>query len=268
MGPAGSGKSTYCYTIQQHCEALGRTVHIVNLDPAAEDILYKPSVDIRDLISLEDVMEELHLGPNGGLVYCMEFLGNNLDWVRDEIGGYEDDYIIIDCPGQIELYTHLPVMRLFVEELKKLNYMICSVYLLDSHFITDSSKFVSGALLCLSSMIQLELPHINVLSKMDLLRVKGEADEIERFLSMELEYIIEELNMNTEDKYGALNQAIGNLLDQFNMVSFVPLNIKDEDSISLLLQQVEHAIQYGEDEEPKEPNDEVFEECDNYDDFD
>ena len=51
---------------------MGRTVHVVNLDPAAEDIVYTPSVDIRELISLEDVMEELNLGPNGGLIYCME----------------------------------------------------------------------------------------------------------------------------------------------------------------------------------------------------
>jgi len=29
--------------------------------------------DIRELISLEDVMEELKLGPNGGLIYCMEY---------------------------------------------------------------------------------------------------------------------------------------------------------------------------------------------------
>lgn len=29
--------------------------------------------DIRELVSLEDVMEELGLGPNGGLVYCMEY---------------------------------------------------------------------------------------------------------------------------------------------------------------------------------------------------
>ena len=29
--------------------------------------------DIRELISLDDVMEELGLGPNGGLVYCMEY---------------------------------------------------------------------------------------------------------------------------------------------------------------------------------------------------
>ena len=29
--------------------------------------------DIRELISLDDVMEELGLGPNGGLMYCMEY---------------------------------------------------------------------------------------------------------------------------------------------------------------------------------------------------
>ena len=49
-------------------------MHVVNLDPAAEEILYQPSVDIRELISLEDVMEELELGPNGGLIYCMEWV--------------------------------------------------------------------------------------------------------------------------------------------------------------------------------------------------
>lgn len=34
--------------------------------------------DIRELISLEDVMEELGLGPNGGLMYCMEYPYNLL----------------------------------------------------------------------------------------------------------------------------------------------------------------------------------------------
>ena len=31
---------------------------------------------------------------------------------------YDDDYIIFDCPGQIELYTHLPTMRQFVDQLE------------------------------------------------------------------------------------------------------------------------------------------------------
>ncbi|KAG9291736.1 hypothetical protein G9A89_012021 [Geosiphon pyriformis] len=99
MGPAGSGKSTYCATIMTHCQNVGRTVNLFNLDPAAERFEYEPAIDIRDLITLEDVMEELQFGPNGGLIYCLEFLLNNLDWLEGELGEYDDDYLIIDCPG-------------------------------------------------------------------------------------------------------------------------------------------------------------------------
>ena len=34
-------------------------------DPAAEEFKYPVSIDVRELISLEDAMEELGLGPNG-----------------------------------------------------------------------------------------------------------------------------------------------------------------------------------------------------------
>lgn len=51
MGPAGSGKSTYVDAIRQHCENAHRTVHCVNLDPAAEVFKYPVSIDIRDLIT-------------------------------------------------------------------------------------------------------------------------------------------------------------------------------------------------------------------------
>lgn len=46
-------------------------------------------------------------------------------------------------------------------------------------------------------------------------------------------------------------------IEDYNMVSFQPLNIQDEDSISVLLQQIDNAIQFGEDEEPREPNDDA-----------
>nr|KYP61752.1 GPN-loop GTPase 3 [Cajanus cajan] len=73
IGPAGSGKSTYCSSLYEHCVAARRTINVVNLDPAAENFDYPVAMDIRELISLDDVMEELGLGPNGGLVYCMEY---------------------------------------------------------------------------------------------------------------------------------------------------------------------------------------------------
>lgn len=47
MGPAGTGKSTYCKIMQEHCQNAKRTVHVVNLDPAAETFEYEVAFDIR-----------------------------------------------------------------------------------------------------------------------------------------------------------------------------------------------------------------------------
>lgn len=60
--------------MQQHAADEGKVVEIVNLDPAAEYFDYEALVDIRELIQLDDAMEdnELRFGPNGGLVFCME----------------------------------------------------------------------------------------------------------------------------------------------------------------------------------------------------
>ena len=62
-----------------------RAVHVVNLDPAAEHFRYPVAADIRDLVPLEDVMSELRLGPNGGLIYAMEYLVDNIDWLESEL---------------------------------------------------------------------------------------------------------------------------------------------------------------------------------------
>ena len=43
-------------------------------------------------------MEELGLGPNGSLMYCMEYLLENIDWLEDELDKFDDDeYLILDC---------------------------------------------------------------------------------------------------------------------------------------------------------------------------
>ena len=77
-----------------------RSYKIVNLDPDAEVFKYKCDIDIRDLISAEDVQKELSLGPNGALIYCMEYLVDNIDWLIDEIREFaEESFLIFDCPG-------------------------------------------------------------------------------------------------------------------------------------------------------------------------
>lgn len=144
MGPAGSGKSTYVNVIRLHCENQKRSVHCINLDPAADHFEYPVSIDIRDIITVDEVMEETPWGPNGGLIFSMEFFMQNLEVFREQLGDYDDDYLLIDCPGQIELYTHMDLMKNFVNTLQEWGYTVCAVYLLDSHFITDSAKFIAG----------------------------------------------------------------------------------------------------------------------------
>ncbi|KAL3776480.1 hypothetical protein HJC23_009279 [Cyclotella cryptica] len=275
-GPAGSGKSTYCHTLQQHCLSLGprhrRRIHVINLDPAAESFRYEVSLDIRELISVDDVMDELHLGPNGSLVYCMEYLLENMDWLQEHLEEFdEDEYLMIDCPGQIELYTHIPVMNKIIDQLRMWGYgeNMVSVFVVDATFVTDASKFISGSLLALSAMISMQLPHVNVLSKCDLV----DEASMERVLEMESAVqlwdvlgdhsrrqggevarrenggtdALSGVGESREGKWHRLTESICTLLDDFSMVGFVPLNINDEDNIAHVLATVDHAIQYGED---------------------
>ncbi|KAK6923630.1 GPN-loop GTPase [Dillenia turbinata] len=243
-------QSTYCSSLFQHCTAVGRRIDIVNLDPAAKNFDYPVSVDIRELVNLDEVMEDFNLGPNGGLICCMEFLEENLDdWLAEELETFmDDDYLVFDCPGQIELFSHVPVLKNFVDHLKRKNFNVCAVYLLDSQFITDVTKFISGCMACLSAMVQLELPHVNILSKMDLVTNKR---ELEEYLNPEPRFLLSELNQRMAPQFEKLNRALIELLDQYSMVSFLPLDLRKESSIRYILSQIDTSIQYGEDADVK-----------------
>mmetsp|Transcript_17752 Transcript_17752/g.46329 ORF Transcript_17752/g.46329 Transcript_17752/m.46329 type:complete len:273 (+) Transcript_17752:328-1146(+) len=255
MGPAGAGKSTYCARIAEFCETTRRRVHVFNLDPAAENFEYPVAWDIRDIISLDDVTETLSFGPNGGLIYCMEFLIANLQVFDEALGHYEDDYIIFDCPGQIELYTHIPVMKRLVDHLTQNEYRVAGVYLLDSQFLDDPTKYFSGVLAALSAMVNLEIPHVNVMTKMDLVADRRRQVELETFLDPDPRYILEMLDERSTPKQKGLNAAIASLIEDFDLVHFLPMNKDDEESVSIVLQHVDNAIQYGEDEDVAVPRD-------------
>jgi len=196
-------------------------------------------------------MDEMAYGPNGGLVFCFEYLFQNMDWFAEQIGDFSDDFIVFDCPGQIELISHLPVMRDLIKQLSTWSYKSCAVYMLDSHFVTDASKFLSGTLSCLSAMVQLELPHVNVLSKCDLLKSRNgmDSEALEVFLERDVGSIIEQVD-RSNPYMKPLNHAIGSLLQEYDMVSFVPLDSSDEENIEHVVSLIDNVIQYGEDREP------------------
>lgn len=112
------------------------------------------------------------------------YLMENSDWLEEQLGDVDDDYILFDCPGQIELYTHMTVIRQLVDLLQqRWNFRVCGVFLVDSQFMVDGAKFLSGTMAALSVMVNLELPHINILTKMDLLS-KSARNQLDRLVTL------------------------------------------------------------------------------------
>ncbi|OQR99074.1 GPN-loop GTPase 2 [Achlya hypogyna] len=313
LGPPGSGKTTYCNGMQQFLEAAGRDVAVVNMDPANEQLPYpfhafyvcfQPSpfeltltiiltyvaeVDIMELICLETVMDELNLGPNGGLVYCMNYIDEHFDWLAERLGRLQgtpgaraydadipvDKYILFDFPGQVELYTHEASVHNILHKLQKLQHRISVVHLVDAHHCTDSSKFISVVLVSLASMVRLELPHVNVLSKMDLIQQYGNlAFNLEFYTDvLDLRYLLDRLeaqefgDLHEEDddpytqdpeelphavrckqklreKFRKMNEVLIEVIEDFSLVSFVPLQIEDVDSLKHVMVTVDKSNGY------------------------
>jgi GTPase SAR1 family protein len=260
----------------QHLQHSRRSCFYVNLDPAADDFAYEPDLDIKDLISLEDVMEEMSLGPNGGLIYCFEFLLENLDFLTTALEPLSEEYLILfDLPGQIELYTHIPLLPRLVQHLGRmgsLNISLCATYLLEATFVIDKAKFFAGTLSAMSAMIMLELPHVNILSKTDLVKDLVGKKELKRFVDPDAALLDDEdtgrgsaahtvdirnpAEIDTVISGGSfkqLNRAVAKLIDDFSMVSFLKLDVREEDSVGDILSYIDDAIQFHEAQEPKEP---------------
>ncbi|KZT61761.1 hypothetical protein CALCODRAFT_522661 [Calocera cornea HHB12733] len=265
IGSPGSGKSTYAYgkyqvrpsspsvpppcsPRPQLCTALERPIAIVNLDPANEALPYPCAVSISELISLQSVMDQYGLGPNGALIYCMEYLEKNFDWLEERLAELDQAaWVVFDIAGQVELSTNHDSLKRIVERLQKLNYRLAAVHLCDAHYVTDASKYISVLLLSLRTMLQLELPHVNVLSKVDLITQYGDlAFNLDYYTEVQdLSYLEHALNSQPGgSKFASLNRAICDLVEDFGLVGFETLAVEDKTSMLRLLRVVDKATGY------------------------
>merc|ERR1719489_30784 len=131
------------------------------------------------------------------------------------------------------------------------NFRICGIFLIDSQFMVDGAKFLSGSMAALSAMINLELPHINVLSKVDLLSAEAKK-QLDCYLEPDTLTLltsgrVKDSQSAFEDKYRHLSEALGRVLDDYSLVKFFPLDINDEENIGDLVLTVDNTLQYGED---------------------
>lgn len=123
----------------------------------------------------------LQFGPNGGLVFCMEYFANNFGWLENCLGHVEDDYILFDCPGQVGLYTPACDEAASSSSWNSGSFESVEFFLLIlSSWWSHSSLFLAFWQPW-SAMISLEIPQVNIMTKMDLLSKKAKKGS-EKFL--------------------------------------------------------------------------------------
>ncbi|KAJ9490020.1 hypothetical protein VN97_g3255 [Penicillium thymicola] len=237
--------------MHQFLGAIGRKCSVVNLDPANDKTSYPCALDVRDLVTLEDIMEEDKLGPNGGVLYALEELENNFDWLENGLKELGDDYILFDCPGQVELFTHHASLRNIFYKIQKMGIRLIVVHLVDSYTLTLPSMYISALLLSLRAMLQLDLPHLNVLTKIDNLANYAPLPfNLDYYTEVQdLTYLLPELESESSrfshEKFGKLNQTIIDLVEEFGLVAFETLAVEDKKSMMSLLRAIDRASGYA-----------------------
>ncbi|XP_054819324.1 GPN-loop GTPase QQT1 isoform X2 [Prosopis cineraria] len=212
IGPPGSGKTTYCNGMSQFLKLIGRKVAVINLDPANDSLPYECAVNIEDIVKLSDIMAEHSLGPNGGLVYCMDYLEKNIDWLEAKLEPLlKDHYLLFDFPGQVELFfLHSNAKEVIMKLIKKLNLRLTAVHLVDAHLCSD--------------------PAFNLDFYTDV---------------QDLSYLQRHLDQDPRAaKYRKLTKELCEVVEDFGLVNFTTLDIQDKESVGNLVKLIDKSNGY------------------------
>lgn len=165
-GTAGSGKSLLTGALKNWYVNRGEDAIAVNLDPGVVDLPYDPDVDIRERIQLQDVMQDYGLGPNGALILAADLVATQLGSLQEEIDSHRAENVIIDTPGQTELFAFRESGEFIVRELRADSKLL--MFLVDPLLANTPANFLSLALLSASVGLRLNIPRITVLTKRDI----------------------------------------------------------------------------------------------------
>jgi GPN-loop GTPase len=191
VGTAGSGKSLLTASLTEWLKVDKQKTTIVNLDPGVVTLPYAPDIDIRNSVDLDQIMEDYNLGPNGALVLAADLIAEEAERIGGKIEDLQSDVVIVDTPGQMELFAFRASGPYIANELTKEQKAI--IYLFDAVFSFNPLNYVSNMFLSAAVYNRFFFPQLHVLSKCDLLP----AEEANRILEWStdpdtLEAVIEE----------------------------------------------------------------------------
>jgi len=175
IGTAGSGKSLFTAALSEWLKMSKQDVAVVNLDPGALKLPYSPDVDVRNYVDVGNLMEKYGLGPNGALIMAADLIADEVENITRDIEAVDADFVLVDTPGQMELFAFRASGPYIVNELTKEPKAI--VYLFDAVFSVNPLNYVSNMFLSAAVYNRFLQPQVHLLSKCDLIP-KKDAEKI------------------------------------------------------------------------------------------
>ncbi|KAJ6485705.1 XPA-binding protein 1 [Mycena sanguinolenta] len=170
IGMAGAGKSTFVQRINSYLHALNppKPPYILNLDPAVTRVPFEANIDIRDTVNYQEVMKQYNLGPNGGILTALNLFTTKFDQVLGLVEKRADsvDYVILDTPGQIEIFTWSASGAIITDAVAS-SLPTVVAYIIDTPRTTAPATFMSNMLYACSILYKTKLPFILVFNKTD-----------------------------------------------------------------------------------------------------
>ncbi|HEW64222.1 ATP/GTP-binding protein [Fervidicoccus fontis] len=238
MGPAGSGKTTLTATFSDWLSSQGIDNVKVNLDPAVEYLPYDPDIDVRNYVDAREVAKKYSLGPNGALLASMDLLYGKLEDIKKELMEIEGEYVLIDMPGQLELFSFRSTGPLIVDRLSSKN-RTAVVFLMDANFTASVENFLSILMLSHSIRIRHYFPQINAISKIDLLS----PELLEELLTLKEspELLKEKVIDKGDPKYHDYINSIADFLIEEG-IDFIPVSSTTGEGLDELFASIQNLI--------------------------
>jgi GTPase SAR1 family protein len=243
-GCAGSGKSTLTQGFKVWMDKMGYNAIAINLDPGTERVPYPAEVDVRDWFKLSDIMQEYGLGPNGAQIAAADLIALKVGEIKEIVEEMDCDYILVDTPGQMELFTFRECSNIIIKALNEEKSAI--VFLFDPMLSTTPSNFVSQILLGATTQFRFNIPTINILSKIDML----EEEQLERVLewSRNPDSLYDSLIVETPDMKGELNVELFRAFEGLGALKeLIPISSEEMTGMEDLYSMVQQIFAGGED---------------------
>lgn len=221
IGIAGSGKTELCASLSEWFSRQDQRVAILNMDPGVSKMPYEPDIDVREYVDLFELMDRFSLGPNGSLLLSMDLLVNEIEKINNEIRKFNPSYLIIDTPGQMEIFAYRASGLFLTNQIFADTKVI--LFLFDGIFCKEPKNFISTALLSASVYFRFSLPIINVLTKIDLLKKEELKREI--FWSKDPRILRKSLEKSLDNEESIFLDKISRVLYQhFEKTQFIPVS--------------------------------------------